>query len=188
MPRLRESTIGAHRSAVRNAVLDATAELVARDGLRAVTMSQVAERSGIGRATLYRYFSDVDQILLAWHERQLGAHLDELVALREAAVPAAERLGAVLALFAAIRHQHGGAQDAALLHGGPHVARAHEHVRGLVQGLIEEAARSRAVRDDVPPAELAAYCLAAVGAAAALPSEVAVERLVQVTLAGLRPI
>ena len=187
MPRLRESTISAHRSAVRDAVIGATAELVARNGLRAVTMSQVAARSGIGRATLYRYFSDVDQILLAWHERQLRGHLDQLVALRHGPGPAGDRLAAVLAVFASIRHAHRGAQDAALLHGGSHVRQAYEHVRELVEALIDEAARSGRVRDDVPPAELGAYCLAAVGAAAALPSQAAVDRLVEVTLAGLRP-
>jgi hypothetical protein len=42
-------------------------------------------------------------------------------------------------------------------------------------------------RDDVPPDELAVYCLHALRAAAVLPSPAAVRRLVQLTLDGLEP-
>lgn len=42
-------------------------------------------------------------------------------------------------------------------------------------------------RTNMPPAELASYCLHALNAAAALLSEAAVGRLVTITLAGLRP-
>jgi hypothetical protein len=42
------------------------------------------------------------------------------------------------------------------------------------------------VRSDVPPGELAVYCINALNGAGSLPSKAAVERLVTVTLAGLR--
>ena len=76
MPRLWDETIEAHRREVRDAVLDSTAALVAERGLRSVTMSQIAEETGIGRGTLYKYFSGVEAILVAWHERQVGGHLE----------------------------------------------------------------------------------------------------------------
>ena len=69
MPKLWSETIEAHRRDVRGAILDTTAELVAEHGLLSVTMSQNAEATGIGRATLYKYFSDVEAILVARHER-----------------------------------------------------------------------------------------------------------------------
>jgi AcrR family transcriptional regulator len=50
---------GNHRDApseVRDVIVETTAALVAEHGLRAVTMSQIAEDTGIGRATLYKYF------------------------------------------------------------------------------------------------------------------------------------
>ncbi len=59
MPRIWSETIAAHRDAVRDATLDATAALVAEHGLTGVTMSQIAKESGIGRATLYKYFPDI---------------------------------------------------------------------------------------------------------------------------------
>lgn len=43
------------------------------------------------------------------------------------------------------------------------------------------------VRDDIAPDELATYCLHALTGAATLPSRAAVHRLVDLTVAGLRP-
>lgn len=57
----------------------------------------------------------------------------------------------------------------------------------MVRNLLIEAVSSGDVRDDVTAGELVSYCLHALGAAQDLPSEDAVDRLVTVTLAGLRP-
>ena len=53
--------------------------------------------------------------------------------------------------------------------------------------LLDEVAGAGHLRDDASLDELALYCLHALDAAGALPSEDAVRRLVVVTLAGLRP-
>src|SRR3970040_198440 len=94
MPKPWNETIEAHRREVRDAILDATAALVASHGLLSVTMSQIAERTGIGRATLYKYFSDVEAILLAWHDRQITRHLKLLAEVRDQPGDAGGRLGA----------------------------------------------------------------------------------------------
>ena len=73
-----------------------------------------------------------------------------------------------------------------MLHQGDHVTRAHAHLNEFITALIGEAAARGEARDDTPAAELAAYCLHALTASAAMPSEAAVDRLVGVTLAGLR--
>ncbi|MEU2117956.1 TetR/AcrR family transcriptional regulator [Streptomyces sp. NPDC016459] len=187
MPKLWNETIDAHRAAVREAILDTTAKLAAQGGLRSVTMSQIAEQTGIGRATLYKYFSDVEAVLLAWHERQVGAHLQQLTSIRDQTGSAVERLRAVLEAYAGIARQRHGGELAALLHQGEHVPHAERHLTGLLQHLLAEAADAGDLRSDVPPAELAQYCLHALTAAAALTSQTAVARLVAVTLDGLRP-
>ncbi|GIF99038.1 TetR/AcrR family transcriptional regulator [Catellatospora citrea] len=187
MPKLWNATIDAHRSAVREAVLDATAGLVAAHGLASVTMSQIAEGSGIGRATLYKYFPDVESILQAWHERQVGAHLHQLQAVREQAGDPGRALVTVLETYAHICQARHGGDVAAMLHQGPHMAHAHQHLRALVAQLLAEGVRTGDVRDDVPPAELAGFCLNALRAASGLTSKAALGRLVAVTLAGLRP-
>ncbi|GAA3342962.1 hypothetical protein GCM10020358_39910 [Amorphoplanes nipponensis] len=187
MPKLWTETIDAHRAAVRDAALDALATLVAERGLVALTMSQIAEQAGIGRATLYKYFPDAQAVLTAWHERQITAHLDQLTAAADPAATAVARLRAALQTYAHIQYhsaRHHGGELAALLHRGEHVERARQRLRDFLQNLIAEAARDGDVRDDVAPAVLADYCLHALTAAGTAPQD-AVPRLVAVTLSGL---
>jgi AcrR family transcriptional regulator len=190
VPKLWNDTIEAHRRAVRDATLDTTAALVAKHGLRSVTMSQIAEETGIGRATLYKYFPDVEAILLAWHERQVTGHLERLARLRDQAGDPGKRLEAVLEAYALICHElrsaHG-TELAAFLHQHRHTARARQQLSRFIRDLLTEAVKTGDVRNDVAPEELATYCLHALTAATSLPSKAAVHRLVRVTLAGLRP-
>jgi AcrR family transcriptional regulator len=190
VPKLWNDTIEAHRRAVRDATLDATAALVAEHGLASVTMSQIAERAGIGRATLYKYFPDVEAILTAWHERQVSSHLDHLADVAGRVDPAGARLEAVLSAYALLQHQSHGHHHAgelvAQLHRGDHVTRAQQRLHDFVESLLTEAAQAGDLRNDVSPGELASYCLHALTAASSLPSQAAVRRLTAVTLTGLR--
>jgi AcrR family transcriptional regulator len=189
VPKLWNETIEAHRRDVRDAILDTTAALVAEHGLLSVTMSQIAEETGIGRATLYKYFSDVEAILFAWHERQMTGHLAQLAEVRDHAGDPGQRLEAVLEAFALISHESHGHHDtelAALMHRDEQVARAQQQVHDIIRDLLLEGVETGDLRDDVSPDELASYCLHALTAASSLPSKAAVRRLVTVTLAGLR--
>jgi AcrR family transcriptional regulator len=186
VPKLWNETIEAHRREVRAAILDTTAALVMEKGLRSVTMMQIAEETGIGRATLYKYFPDVESILVAWHERQVASHVEQLSRLTDKTNDPVERLEAVLETFALMQHKHHGTELAALLHSGDHVIRAQQHLLRFIRDLIAEGAKNGALRTDVAPDELARYCLHALTAAGSLPSQAAVRRLVTVTLAGLR--
>jgi AcrR family transcriptional regulator len=189
MPKLWTETIEAHRREVYGAILDATAAMAAEHGLRSVTMSQIAGQVGIGRATLYKYFPDVEAILTAWHERQLTGHLTQLTEAVARAEGPYRRLEAVLETYALIQHEfreaHRG-ELAAYLHQASHVAHAQQQLHALVRDLVADGAAAGQVRGDVAADELAAFCLHALSAATSLPSKAAVRRLVQVTLAGLR--
>jgi AcrR family transcriptional regulator len=190
VPRLWNQTIEAHRREVRDAILDTTAALVAEHGLLSVTMSRIAEQTGIGRATLYKYFPDVEAILIAWHRRHVADHLDHLAAVRDQADDPAGRLDAVLQAYAHIAHgmaRHGyGVELSALVHRDEHVVHAREQLHDLIRDVLIEAAQAGAIRDDIPPDELAVYCVHALGAAGGMRSEAAVRRLVALTLAGLQ--
>jgi AcrR family transcriptional regulator len=188
MPKLWQDTIAAHRDAVRDATLDATAALAAEHGLTGLTMSQIAQRSGIGRATLYKYFPDLESILAAWHEREVAEHLHHLHETAQRHAAAYPRLRAVLTAYAHLAHgghEHG--EPAAMLHRATHVAAAHQHLHEFLAGLIQAAVDDGEVRTDVPATELASYCVAALAAATDLPSRAARERLVTLTLTGMRP-
>jgi AcrR family transcriptional regulator len=189
VPKLWNETIEAHRTQVRETILRSTAALVAEHGLRSVTMSQIAEEAGIGRATLYKYFKDVEAILLAWHERQISGHLEQLAEIRDRAGDTVERLEAVLEAYAFISHETRGHHDselAAFLHRDEHLARARQHLVEMIRDLLGEGTQAGDVREDVAPDELASYCLHALAAARSMPSAAAVRRLVRVTLAGLQ--
>jgi AcrR family transcriptional regulator len=189
VPKLWNETVEAHRAAVRDAILDTAASLVTERGLASVTMSEIATRAGIGRATLYKYFPDVDAILVAWHDRHVAAHLGQLSALAAGPGEPGKRLKAVLEAYATIVFHRGrqGADLSSLVHRGEHIADAQRQLVDLFRGLLAEAAASGDVRGDSSTGELAAYCLHALAAAGELPSQAAVRRLVDVTLTGLRP-
>jgi AcrR family transcriptional regulator len=185
VPKLWDETIEAHRRGVRDAILDTTARLVFEHGLRTVTMSQIAEQTGIGRATLYKYFPDVEAILHAWHARQIAGHLDRLAAVRDATDDPTQRLAAVLETYAVIVYETRGHHEPELvrfLHHDEQVDRARRQLRELIRVAVAAAD----IRSDVPAGELADFCLHALGAADGLRSKAAVRRLVRVTLAGLQ--
>jgi AcrR family transcriptional regulator len=211
VPKLWSDTIEAHRHEVHAAIVETTAALVAEHGVTSVTMSQIAEESGIGRATLYKYFPDVEAILVAWHERHVDRHIQHLTEIRDGSDDPGERIERVLQEYALISHErshehgdrgpahehrgahggrlhaHPGGEIAALVHRREHVARAERRLNAFLRDLLSEGAKAGKVRDDVAPDELARYCLGALAAASGLTSRAAVRRLVEVTLAGLRP-
>lgn len=189
MPKLWNDTIEAHRQAVRDAALESAAKLVSERGLRAVTMSEIAEATGIGRATLYKYFPDVEAVLSAWHQRQIAGHLKQLAQVRSQTIGALEQLEAVLRTYARISsrsRRHHGSELAAFLHRDTHVIQAQRSVRDMIEELIAEGARAGQLRSDIATDELAGYCLHALSAADTHASDAAVDRLVLVTLDGMR--
>lgn len=190
VPKLWSQTIETHRREVGDAILDTTAALVAEHGLRAVTMSQIAEQTGIGRATLYKYFPDVESILVAWHERHVAGRLDQLSQLRLQADDPGQAVEAVLGAYAIVMYerakQSGGTDLAALVHQDKHVAKIEQQLRNFLRDLLIEASRFGQVRTDITPDELASYCIHALSAAANASSKPAVQRLVDLTLTALK--
>jgi AcrR family transcriptional regulator len=185
VPRVWTDSVETHRVAVREAILDATAKLVADKGVLSVTMSDVADTAGIGRATLYKYFPGVEPILMAWHERTVSEHVGQLVKIADGTGEPIDRLTAVLEAYAATSGTRHGDHVAAVLHQGEHVALAHDQLRDLVSELLAEGAAAGQVRSDVPPPELASYCIHALAAAGDARSRAAVRRLVGMTIDGI---
>jgi len=183
--------VEAHRRSVRGAILDATAALVTQHGLPAVTMARVAEQAGMTEAALHKYFSGLDAILRAWHDRQVGSHLAYLDDSGHQPADPVQRLDAVLRAYAVVVHQtheHHTTGLGASLHRREGLADARRHLHDTVRNLIVEGVRAGDIRDDVAPDELAEHCLHAVAAAGGEDSVAAIRRLVATTVAGiLRP-
>src|SRR6516225_3819652 len=63
----------------QDAILDAARDLARRDGVRNVSLADIASRVGIHKSALLRYFETREQIFLdltaqAWHDWALGLH------------------------------------------------------------------------------------------------------------------
>lgn len=191
MPKLWTETIETHRHEVRHAIMDTAWTLATQHGPMSVTMSQVASQAGIGRATLYKYFPDVEAILLARHAEHVQQHLEHLHALRDQTDDPTERLNNVAHAYARICHhraRHGTDALSALTHQPEHVAGPEQQLRDLFENLIEDAATAKSVRTDITPQELANYSVHALGAASSLPTNAASDRLAELVLAALHPV
>lgn len=151
MPRLWADTIDTHRREVHDAIVETTAALVGTQGLAAVTMARIAEETGIGRATLYKYFPDVEAILVAWHERHVARHLESLAESRDRSADPGRRLEAVLETYAFITYErsrahrsgdeHPGRSDAERHAGERHGASSYAHERhsGEIAALVHRS-------------------------------------------------
>lgn len=85
------------RTATRDRIASAAAELVAENGLAATTVERIAELAGIGRATFFRYFSSKEDAVADGISRQWLGHITAAVARQPQALSAQE---AVVAAFA----------------------------------------------------------------------------------------
>jgi AcrR family transcriptional regulator len=85
------------RTATRDRIAAAAAELVAANGLVATTVERIAERAKVGRATFFRYFSSKEDAVADGISRQWLGHITAAVARQPPALSAQE---AVVAAFA----------------------------------------------------------------------------------------
>ena len=114
-------------------------------------------------------------------------NLAQLAATREQPGDSAERLRDVLAAYGRIcqqRRQHGADVTAALHRDDPADDRQSQLI-AIFASLLTEAAAAGAVRRDVPPDELAAYCISPLETAGTTATSAGVARLVDVVWSGL---
>lgn len=73
-------------SSSRQRILDVASDLFYREGIRAISMDTIVERSGLSKATLYRHFPTKDELIAAYleaHDHHIWEHFDEAVAKHE---------------------------------------------------------------------------------------------------------
>lgn len=188
VPRIWSSTVEQHRADVRSAVMAAAIELATERGVMRVTMAAIAERAGIGRATLYKYFSDVEAVLVAWHDETAGAHLGALRSAVEGLDPMAGLRHLVDAHAEIVRSWHSpGQPDLTSLSTGTLTAfeTTHQQVADLFIAQISAAQGAGEVRTDLRPSELAAYVLAALEATQSATSKASARRITDLILASI---
>jgi len=97
----------------RSALLGATAECVARYGIRKTTMVDVASKSGVAKATLYNHFRTKDDVLSAVVDQQVADLVGACVTTASSAglVEALAHVAAVLGEHPALRKAADGEQQ-----------------------------------------------------------------------------
>lgn len=190
VPKLWKDTVAEHRRDVRVAIHEAAWSLASECGVRGVTMGAVAERAGIARATLYKYFSGVEEVLVAAHEDRVTKHLLHLQTARSSAKSAGEGVRRLLAGYAQIcfhRGQVGTPDLRSFLRSGEQHEQSESQLHALFAESMAAAQREGQVRSDLPAGELAAFCVNALAAAGILPSRTALDRLVSLVWESLHP-
>ena len=86
----------APKSAVKDAILDATDRLLARFGYRKMTVEDIAAEAGIGKGTIYLHFSSKEEVVLSHIDRIVDRLRERLKEIAGSDATAAERLRLML--------------------------------------------------------------------------------------------
>lgn len=79
MPRIRAASIDEHKELTRRAILDEARALIAESGTAEISLGDLAASAGIGRTTLYEYFSDRDDVIASLVEEELPGVIVDVI-------------------------------------------------------------------------------------------------------------
>ncbi len=151
-----DDTVTQHRDRQRQSIMDATMALVAERGLSDVSMAEVAKGAGIGRATLYRYFPGVEEIVAERVLDTVRTHHASLEAAIDAQDDPVDAIRASLQIlldyFASATHRSDSARvnpDQFSPEVGREVQAAFAEMHGLLTQLVVDAQRAGSLRGDV---------------------------------------
>lgn len=149
-----EAATSQYRDRQREGILVAALHLLAEQGSGGMSMSSLANAAGISRATLYRYFADLDSVLLGIAE-MLGQHDEDLATAVEAESGARQQLRFLVGVLVQAHARHDLSAEA-IAGALPPAARGlldkHEQrTHRLVQSILEQGRQSGELRDDIDP-------------------------------------
>lgn len=149
-------SVAAHKARYRRRIVDAAVDLAGEEGVAGLTMAGLAQRAGIGRATLYKYFADVEHVLLAHVEDEVERYARNLTDVLAEHDDPVDRLHAyvetMLGYFASQGHRSGSAPFAA---GGLSPAVEATLLRHLdtlhqpLEAILADGVRAGALRADL---------------------------------------
>lgn len=103
MPKIEAATVAEHHQMRRAALIGAAADLLARDGVEAVTLAAVGSAAGLARSSVYQYFDSTGAVLAAVVEAAIPrAAASMATAVESAPDPRAKVLAWVRAYLAAV--------------------------------------------------------------------------------------
>jgi AcrR family transcriptional regulator len=139
----------------RKKILEGSRALILREGMSSLTMGEIASRQGISKKTLYKYFSNKEQLV----EETIEGKIAEIGALIEAASRDAgksfpERLGTILGIVARQLAELGETIVKDVYYREPQLWEKidkfrREHIFTAITRLFEEGIRDGWVRTDI---------------------------------------
>ena len=72
MPKSIGESLASHRELTRTRLFEALGSLMGEQSFESITMSQIAERAGVGRTAVYNHFADKEVLLLAYMREVTG--------------------------------------------------------------------------------------------------------------------
>lgn len=72
MPKIIGESLASHRELTRTRLFEAMGSLMGEQSFESITMSQIAERAGVGRTAVYNHFADKEVLLLAYMREVTG--------------------------------------------------------------------------------------------------------------------
>lgn len=92
VPRIRAATIDEHKSLTRSALLGAARDLIDTEGSADIPLGDVAFLAGVGRTTLYDYFTDRDDLIASLVEEELPNVIESIISAVSTDLPPVEQL------------------------------------------------------------------------------------------------
>lgn len=80
----------------RHEIFKSSVALIFKQGFAATSMQEIARAAGVGKSTLYDYFSTKDHVLLFVFEEELGILQEQAESIAAQAIPAQEKLTKIL--------------------------------------------------------------------------------------------
>ncbi len=157
----------------RPLILRAATEVFAEQGFNSVTVAAIADRAGIGKGTVYEYFSSKDELLFAVFEWMNEGIFDRIHGLIEVAGTTLERLRSLLDLGAQITREQMEMQAVVLdfwsASRGTKVEERYNQAclatfrsyRRLVANVIREGQAAGEIRSNIDPEAVATMVVAA---------------------------
>jgi len=164
--RLKPAPKPYHHGNLREALLDAAQQLLAREGLQALSLREVAKAAGVSHAAPYHHFDSLDALLAAVGERAFAQLAQQMSEAESGLTSTRARLLAICEAYVVFaQHQ----PEAFRLMFGPLLARKREHpglqdaaeraFHVLLNAATDHARRARKPQDG-PELALAGWSLA----------------------------
>jgi len=158
VPAAWNDTVADHRDRQRQLIIDTTMSLVGERGLSDVSMVQVAKQAGIGRATLYKYFPGVEEIVAEHVLQTVQQHhrsLEEAIAELDDPIDSIRAsLTILLDYFASAQHRSASTSvnpEHFSPGVGTDVRAAFARVHELLTRLVRDAQQAQRLRPELDP-------------------------------------